>query len=45
MLPGIGGLGGAGGLLPIYAIMFVINLIIQLFSGGLGDIFGMPAAM
>ncbi len=45
MLPGLGGLGGAGGFLPIYAIMFVINLIIQLFSGGLGDIFGMAAAM
>lgn len=30
----------AGGFFPFYAIMFVINLIIQLFSGGLTDLFG-----
>lgn len=40
-----GGLGGIGGFLPIYAILFVINLVIQLFSGNLGNIFGMGTEM
>ena len=29
-----------GAFLPLYGIMFIINLIIQLFTGGLTDIFG-----
>lgn len=46
MIPGIGGLGGGlGGFFPIYAIFFVINLIIQFFAGNLGDVFGMGTTM
>ncbi len=30
----------AGGSFPLYGIMFIINIIIQLFTGGLTDIFG-----
>lgn len=43
MLPflgGLGGLGGIGGFLSIYGILFVINLVIQLVSGNLGEALG-----
>ncbi len=33
----------AGGFFPLYGIMFIINLIMQLFTGGLGDLFGTAA--
>jgi len=42
LLGGFGGGGGLGGLLsiiPIYAIFFGINLVIQLLTGGLSDLF------
>lgn len=45
MLPGLGGLGGLAGILPIYGILFIINLIIQLLTGGLNELFATPAAM
>ncbi|MBX3396603.1 MAG: hypothetical protein KF841_14675 [Phycisphaerae bacterium] len=41
LLPGLGG-GGIFGLLPVYAIFFVINLVLQLLFGNLGDIFTPP---
>lgn len=37
-----GGLGGIGGLilpLAVYGIFFTINLVIQLVTGGLSDLF------
>ena len=40
MLFGLGNLGGILGILPIFSILFVINLVITLFTGGLDDIFG-----
>ncbi|MBK8269243.1 MAG: hypothetical protein IPK83_13430 [Planctomycetes bacterium] len=41
-LPFLGGGGGIFGLLPVYAIFFVINLILQLFTGNLNDLFVPP---
>lgn len=41
-----GGLGGIAGIIPIYGVLFIINLVIQLVSGGLNleTLFGGEAA-
>ncbi|HWL95433.1 MAG TPA: hypothetical protein VNT79_18085 [Phycisphaerae bacterium] len=41
-LPGIGGMGGPLGLLPVYGVLFMINLVLQLFSGNLDGLFNPP---
>ena len=45
LLGGGGGLLGGGllGIIPIYAVMFIINFVIQLVSGNLDGIFNPPA--
>jgi uncharacterized membrane protein len=43
LLGGGGGLTGLLGIIPIYAIMFGINFVIQLVSGNLDGIFNPPA--
>lgn len=43
MLPflgGFGGFGNFGSFLPIYGILFMINLVIQLVSGNLNGVLG-----
>lgn len=40
MFFGLGGLGGFGAAIPLYLILFVVNLVIQLVTGGFGDITG-----